>query len=534
MGSSTMISKPQHHRVPYTYFVVALLIFVTQIGCYTLRPAHSYNPQHHRARIITVDEPEWVQEPTPWAWVVTGGAGLAAGYAGYRINYLKFAGDTQNVRVGPIASGLISGGLTFVGSYFLVKLLNPHPQVTEQNVRTWVEKLDEDLIYISHTSTYYVGHSRAYDGVASVTMVQKDGEARVRLWSDDAAEAYITAFPHSPYIATKVLEAKSAISRESLPKLAEMVVDKQTREAIQNEYVNRSSSITECIEAARRYPELRSVAEQKAAPMVTYFSTAREYASEFSTGVYTHSVVRNLVASIDYLNVKGLTSIFPQEAFETDVMAAYLLKVDQIQECAEVAGKFPLHRLLADSLAATIAIKHGKESEYLKYFADGLHTSRFRQVGLDRVRAQIAKARDTYDCLFLLRTTPPEYRDEILSGAVSIAYSLTDCLSFFDVFRYDDPSPHATRMRTIFSKAIDDSIRYIEARAGAMERHMKRLENGAESARSDVASVANEIDYTFERLRRSEEYMTPKQYARWQKVLDNIVRLGNKAKRFQR
>jgi len=302
-----------------------ILATVLLSGCYTYKPtgkttAPDYNKRVHVSNAYKVKRGNALNITFQWGLIGAGAIG------GYNMNLIER--QTENGREPVRVANAAIGALAGAGIGFLIDQAAGKGKFKQVDPSEWIRKANKNYLLLNTASSH------------NFSLIHPSIESAYTVKNIQDVINFQKAFPNSTYTETVVTAALNTLGREDMPEILEIYPSTQQTAAIKMQYLNLSTNIEQCIDAAKTYPEVQGVAETKALAMVKDVKNAHLFSSYFSKDKNEDALFKQMVAAKISSN-DDIILMFPNHK-DADILREEIL--DSIQTAngiCEFVLKYP-------------------------------------------------------------------------------------------------------------------------------------------------------------------------------------------------
>lgn len=266
---------------------IALLISSLLTSCLTNKPIQSSVSQvsGETNRIYQVSNPAFKKQVSAIGVAVligaTAGGAAAMNGASPAMSYDAQGNQTPNSMIN-LGLGAIAGlGIVSLGNYAAGQG-NEKAITNEKDFAEWTRK-------------YGNKEGKTYIALPNNRIVPKDAELDWKINKYEDMVTFLQLFPNSKRVEELAKQSVSKISREQLLSLIDRDLkskdlSQETLLVLKRAYLDKSSTVSQAIEAKNRFPELTAEAEKKATELLASMGDVESFMQAFSDSKYADFV----------------------------------------------------------------------------------------------------------------------------------------------------------------------------------------------------------------------------------------------------
>lgn len=312
----------------YIRFLAApLCALILLPGCYTKRPyAPIISEPDYNSR-VQVNGASYVKKKNAIGISVNIGVIGAGAYGGYALAPFKYQDGAEQKPVHALnaaAGALVGAGVVLLSDWIMG---NNTQYAVMGNPQDWVQKVNKDYKFLSGKNSDF-------------TMINPMIESRFQVKNIGDVEDFKKGFPNSNYAERIVDLGIRNFSYSKLPELLSNYPSSPLAPRIKERYLELASTVEECIDAAKRYPELQAAAETKALAKVIDVPSARTFSSYFSKEKNENVMFQQCLAS-NISSYKDIVETFPTHPEANKLRSKILSKINSVEEISNFMKKHP-------------------------------------------------------------------------------------------------------------------------------------------------------------------------------------------------
>lgn len=320
--------------------IITIIVSVFLSSCYVTQPdAYTSNPDYNKR--VSVTNARYYNQLSP-VGAGTIVAGTATGmYWGYKSNmFTKYDGANQT-KIAMV--GMILGGfLGYYTSRYINKLFGWQKVTYPNNPQEWIQKSNPEYKLLTESSNQ------------SFALIHPSAENQYKVKELKDAQDFALMFPNSSYSNNVAKQSANIVTREQIPEVIKLYPNSPELLDFKLRYLNLSKNISETVEAGKRYPEIRSQAEEKSLTKINNYDDLMVFRNNYPASKKMNQAIDGVVYSIPTQKIPDLISAFPSGKYgnlpalekaekryidnNSNSLRAYLAAVD----------KYPSHYKRAD------------------------------------------------------------------------------------------------------------------------------------------------------------------------------------------
>ncbi|HVZ39746.1 MAG TPA: OmpA family protein [Candidatus Kapabacteria bacterium] len=355
-----LFARPTMAGRRFALLLPALSVALCSAGCVVLRPVYTPPSRDLGNGVVAYDHPAFENTVTWFGWLsYLAGTGAGA-YGGYKSNIALPWDSAGNNTVKPVGNAFLGGVAGFAATGLLTWAFGggSPPPVRGENAGRWLRKMDDDLLLIREV--------RESNPLEVLLAIHKNADATFAIRTPADARMFAALFPESSYRDSVALRATRTIPRDSLSMLEPLFPSPAVTEAGHQQFVRRSNTVAQYIDAARLYPQYAGEAADSAIRKARTLGDARALLRAFPDTAHGNRIADILLPRITDADVGAFIELFPYHHGVPALKQRLLDSAATVADVASVVERYPDMRDRAEPKAAAIA---GTVPEYNRYLA---------------------------------------------------------------------------------------------------------------------------------------------------------------------
>ena len=324
--------------------IIILIAAVAIQGCYTSKPTGKATPPDYNKR-VNVSNAGMKKKGTGINVVVTvslAGVGAFAGYEFLPLAQTQTATGKEPVKAVNAAIGGLSGAAI---SYLIDAAAGKNKTKPISDPMIWINKANPDYRLLSGTGQHF-------------TIIHSSVERNYTVKTIQDVRDFKEMFPNSGYSENVVTQGISILPRSDLPSLLDIYPNTSQSNAVKSKYLSLSTSISQCIEAAKKYYEVKNDAEIKALGMVSDVGEVETFSSYFSKEA-NYDILFKKCVDAKKSSDSEIIACFPNHQEAIRLMANILSRINSASEICDFVRKYSNYNRneVAQALASRKIIK---------------------------------------------------------------------------------------------------------------------------------------------------------------------------------